>query len=199
MNFLAHIILAEPTPESIIGNVLGDFVKGNIASLSDIYSPAILRGIRQHRAIDVFTDTHPTFAEARSLLHPSRRRFAGIVVDIYYDYLLGQRAPNSPESLRPLIEQSYQCLRAFPLSDHSPLATVLPRMERQDWIGSPLTLDGLQLTFQRVSDRSPRLASIANALDDFRSHSDDYQRLFNAFWPQLENYSSSWLAATVPD
>ena len=51
MNFLAHLFLAGDTPESLIGNLAGDFVKG---PLGDRFPPAIAEGLRR-RGIDVTT------------------------------------------------------------------------------------------------------------------------------------------------
>ena len=53
MNYLAHLFLAGGSPESLIGNLAGDFVKG---ALGDRFTPGIREGIMQHRRIDAFTD-----------------------------------------------------------------------------------------------------------------------------------------------
>ena len=57
MNHLAHLFLAAPTAESLIGNLSGDFVKG---AIGDRFPPGIAAGIAQHRRIDAFTDAHPS-------------------------------------------------------------------------------------------------------------------------------------------
>src|SRR5690242_14634083 len=67
MNHLAHLFLAAPTAESLIGNLAGDFVKGRIG---DRFPPAIADGIAQHRRIDAFTDSHPSVAAFRRVLIP---------------------------------------------------------------------------------------------------------------------------------
>ena len=41
-----------------------------------------------HRAIDRFTDDHENFLEKKKLLSPERRRYAGIVIDIFFDHFL---------------------------------------------------------------------------------------------------------------
>ena len=46
MNYLAHLFLSEGTPESLIGNLLGDFVKG---SAVNVYPEEIIKGIDLHR------------------------------------------------------------------------------------------------------------------------------------------------------
>ena len=85
MNYLAHLYLAGESDDSRLGNILGDFVKGNAAGR---YPPAILRGIMMHRKVDRFADHHPQSRSARQLISPARRRFAGVIVDICYDHFL---------------------------------------------------------------------------------------------------------------
>lgn len=193
MNFLAHVLLAEPSPDSIVGNVLGDFVKGTVDSFPSSFDKGVVKGIRQHRAIDAFTDSHPTFAAAKSLLSPARRRYAGIIVDIYYDYLIGQSYPAGLPDLRRFISESYEILRSHPATHNTHLAEVLPTMIRQDWLGSPLTHDGLRETFRRVSRRSDKLSGIEGSLGEFLENETAFQKLFDQFWPDLQAYSSSWL------
>jgi acyl carrier protein phosphodiesterase len=56
VNYLAHLFLADSTPASMTGNLMADFVKGD-AMLT--LPPEVQAGVRQHRAIDRFTDTPP--------------------------------------------------------------------------------------------------------------------------------------------
>jgi acyl carrier protein phosphodiesterase len=53
VNFLAHLYLAAPTDELLVGNLMGDFVKGRPESLVGKFPDEVILGIRQHRAIDV--------------------------------------------------------------------------------------------------------------------------------------------------
>ena len=85
MNYLAHLFLSDGTPESLIGNLLGDFVKG---SIENIYSLKIIEGIYLHRKIDSFTDSHPIFRSSKRLIGVDRRRFSGIMIDVFYDHFL---------------------------------------------------------------------------------------------------------------
>src|SRR3954452_7349199 len=65
VNYLAPLLLAEQTAESLIGNLAGDFVKGRIGE--DV-PPKIAEGIRHHRRVDAFTDSHPSVAAFRRVL-----------------------------------------------------------------------------------------------------------------------------------
>ena len=48
------------------------------------------RGILLHRKIDTFTDAHPIFRQSKHRLVPTYNHYAGVLVDIYYDYFLAK-------------------------------------------------------------------------------------------------------------
>ena len=85
MNFLAHARLSFSDPEVLVGNMISDFVKGR---RQYDYPAGIQKGIRLHRAIDQFTDTHPVNQEAKLLFRPAYRLYAGAMVDVVYDHFL---------------------------------------------------------------------------------------------------------------
>src|SRR5213076_3593658 len=85
MNYLAHLFLAEETAESLIGNLAGDFVKG---AIGDRFPPAVAEGIRHHRRVDAFTDSHPSVAAFRRVLIPEHGHYARVIADVFFDHFL---------------------------------------------------------------------------------------------------------------
>ncbi|MGL5913653.1 MAG: ACP phosphodiesterase [Bacteroidales bacterium] len=85
MNFLAHILLAGKQTELQIGGFIADYVKGS--QFTD-FSPAIAEGIILHRKIDAFTDSHPIVHQMRKYLRPHFGRYAGVFLDVFFDYCL---------------------------------------------------------------------------------------------------------------
>lgn len=85
MNYLAHIYLSGKSRQMQIGGFIADFVKGN---KSNTYQPEIWDGIVLHRKIDSFTDSHPIVREMIDNMRPEFGRYAAIVLDMYFDYLL---------------------------------------------------------------------------------------------------------------
>ncbi|MDR2027028.1 MAG: ACP phosphodiesterase [Prevotellaceae bacterium] len=85
MNFLAHIYLSGNNKLLMIGNFIGDTVKGR---KYEKLQPIIRKGVLMHRAIDDFTDRHPVNARVRKLLHPEFGKYAGVYLDMYYDHFL---------------------------------------------------------------------------------------------------------------
>lgn len=195
LNFLAHLYLAEPNDESLVGNLLGDFAKGLPATLEKQFPPGVVRGILQHRAIDAFTDSHPTFLQARKLLSPHRTRLAGIVVDVFYDYFLSTRWLGGDAARLDFIEHCHQTLLTHDEWLSPRLRAVLPRMISEKWLDSYSSIEGLALTFRRVATRSPVAAGVLGAEEDFIKHRAELETLYESFFPALENFSRQWLAA----
>ena len=109
MNYLAHLYLAEDSDESIIGNLLGDFIKG---SLENIENPEIARGIVTHRKVDMYTDRHDKIRESKKLISQKRNRFAGIIIDVSFDHFLSKNwSLYSDRELKDFIQDTYSTLQ----------------------------------------------------------------------------------------
>jgi len=87
MNFLAHLYLSGEEEKVMLGNFIGDYVKGS-AYLE--YPERIGYGITLHRRIDRFTDLHPLIRASAVFFKPEYGRYAGIVIDVIFDHLLAQ-------------------------------------------------------------------------------------------------------------
>ncbi len=85
MNYLAHLVLSGNDSDVLLGNFIGDAIKGR-----DYvgYPPRVAHGIRLHRQIDSFADHHPIALKARAQLRPMLGRFSAVGVDLLYDYFL---------------------------------------------------------------------------------------------------------------
>lgn len=196
MNYLAHLYLAGPSDASRIGNLLGDFVRGTPDSLRNLYPDEIIDGIIMHRALDQFTDNHPSFLEARKLLAPERRRFAGVIVDIFFDHFLTQHwSTFSDQGLPDFVTEIYDTLERHPewLSDD--LRRILPRMRKESWLEAYGSISGIELTLQRVSSRSNRFGPLADAGADLVSHYHSLDRAFHDFFPDARDYAAGLRAS----
>jgi len=69
--------------------LLGSLMAISSRSAGRPLSAVVERALAQHRAVDTFTDAHRSCARARRVA-PPHRRFAGIVVDMYYDHYLAR-------------------------------------------------------------------------------------------------------------
>ena len=190
MNYLAHLYLAEDTDESRLGNLLGDFVKGRIGNT---YSPGIQRGIKTHRKVDVFTDSHQKFLESKELISPERRRFAGVIIDLSFDHFLAKNwAAYSDRELDSFNRSVYEMLKRNIGILPEKLALFLPRMINEDWLGSYKNLEGISLVIDRLSNRLERRFKRQNTLKgaarEIESNYRELDRNFKDFFPELVGY-----------
>lgn len=193
MNYLAHLILADDTDASRIGNLLGDFTRGTISSLEDIYPTELVRGIQMHRAVDRFTDSHPVFKSARKLLSPDRQRFAGVILDIIFDHYLSIHWHNYyHQPLELFTRDVYQALDEHPEWRAGRLAQVFPRMKEENWLMTYTTVNGIELTLQRVSRRGKRTAQIAGGIHDLRENYAELEAHFQNLMPCLLDFAKTW-------
>ncbi len=108
MNYLAHLFLSGNDDQTMVGNFIGDYVKGSDWGK---FPDKIRNGILMHREIDTFTDAHPKFREAKVLFRSEFGLYSGIVVDFLYDHFLATNWNNYSEiSLRNFAKQSHAVL-----------------------------------------------------------------------------------------
>lgn len=190
MNFLAHFHLAQATDASRVGALLGDFVRGTPESLLQSHPRELVDGIVLHRAIDRFTDQHPVFLESKRLLDPSRRRFAGIIIDIFFDHFLTQLwSDYNRRSLRRFIAEIHETLDRRSAWLTPEVAAIIARMKKENWLGTYGTIPGLALTFARVSQRRPFLAPLRGAEEDLITHYQSFTNAFRAFYPEVMTFA----------
>jgi acyl carrier protein phosphodiesterase len=191
MNYLAHLYLADASEEFLIGSFLGDFVKG---SIGDQYRPEIRSGIQFHRKIDIFADNHEKTVASRNLFGREKRRFAGIILDICYDHFLSTHwSEYSDTGLTEFIAHAYALLQKYQDIYPKRLKSVLPRLIRQNWLGTYITLEGVEITLNRIARRISRKNSLEGSLSEIRSNYAELETNFLAFFPDLEVYAKSFI------
>ncbi|MCK3686269.1 ACP phosphodiesterase [Maribellus sp. YY47] len=108
MNYLAHLYLSGESEQMLVGNFIGDYVKGK---QYENYPKEIADGILLHRRIDHFTDNHPLHKEAKKPFRDDFGHYAGIVVDLVYDHFLAANWTTfSDLSLRWFAKRSHSVL-----------------------------------------------------------------------------------------
>lgn len=193
MNYLAHLLLADDSDASRIGNLLGDFTRGTISSLEGVYPPELVRGIQMHRAVDRFTDSHQVFKSARKLIASDRQRFAGIILDIIFDHYLSIHWHDyHHQPLERFTIDVYQALDEHPEWRAGRLAEVFPRMKDENWLMTYTTVDGIELTLKRVSLRGKRTGAIAAGIHDLRGNYAELETHFQTLMPYLLDFARTW-------
>jgi acyl carrier protein phosphodiesterase len=195
MNYLAHIFLAGPDQDAMIGALLGDFVKGDAGT----FPPAVGAEIVMHRRVDVYTDAHAVVRQARDMFAPQRRRYAGILLDVFYDHVLSQRWPAySGVPLAAFIRHFYDGLVVRRELLPPPMQPIAERMAAEDWLGAYQSLEGVERAVNRISLRlSKNGHHLRDSLIDLREHHEALAAGFDVFFPQLRDFVAQLRAAPL--
>ncbi len=201
MNFLAHLYLADDTPESMIGNLLPDFVRGRLLAA---YEPGVQEGIRRHRQVDAFTDTHPVFLRSRQRVFSRFGRYAGILVDIFYDHVLAvEWSRYCAEPYEPFSAKCYDLIASRPDLIAGPAEQPLRSLIAHDWLQSYRSPAGIRFTLDRLSARLSRrfrrevvLGPAATLLAaEYAAFAADFDR----FFPELIRHAGGPERRPSPD
>jgi acyl carrier protein phosphodiesterase len=189
MNYLAHLFLSDGTPESMIGNLLGDFVKG---SIENIYPHEIVKGIYLHRKIDSFTDSHPIFRSSKRLISINRRKFSGIMIDVFYDHFLAKNwSEYSNIALNDFTNRVYQVLQENKKILPERLKSILPDMIAYDWLASYKQFSVIDRAINGLSRRIKRKNNLFGGVEELFLNYHQLQTDFSMFFPELIDYRLS--------
>jgi len=192
MNFLFHMLLSGADDQILVGNFMGDFVKGPLA---DRFPERIRQGITLHRRIDSFASRAELFQCSRRRLDPHYGLYRGVLVDLFYDHFLvtgwrdwsdepfdaylsrtraiieGQRA-ELPERMQPLVPVIFEEL--------------LPSYGRVSGIGKAL---------ERMSRRVTRPNPLAGGEAELMRHYRELRTDFRGFMPLVCGFAEDFVTA----
>ena len=184
MNFLAHLYLAGDDEEAIVGQMMADFLE---RGWRDHCTPAVQAAVAWHQRIDRYTDTHPRVAALRRMCREPYRRYAGIILDVLFDYSLARDwSSYSPHvDLRSFAESRYAVLERHSRQLTESLRRAIPYMKRYDWLSSYARRDGIESTLRGLSRRLKRenpLATSGILIDEIGPEID---AVFHPFFEDL--------------
>ena len=188
MNYLAHLHLGGQRPDQLLGSLYGDFVKGR---LQGQFAPEVEAGIQLHRRIDVFTDRHPLVDIALGRFSDTRRRYAGIVLDVFFDHCLARDWRLYAD--QPLAQFTADVYRVLSREPQLPerLAKIAPHMVANDWLGSYQEFEVLDQVLRGISRRLSRPEELARAMQELRRLYEPLSEDFRLFYPHLQNFAQN--------
>lgn len=192
MNYLAHLFLSGSNEKILIGNFIGDFVKGK--QYQD-FPHQIAQGIILHRQIDSYTDQHPVVGISKERLRGELGRFSGIAVDIIYDHLLGANWDQySKKKLPEFAADVYALLeRNKPVLPHK-VQAILPRMKRDNWLVNYATYNGLHRSLSGVDYRFGEIeTNLPKAVEIVKKERESFESDFFSFFSDLSDFANEWL------
>ena len=183
MNHLAHALLAAPDEDLMLGGLIADFVRGHV-------DPRLPRGVRHgialHRSIDVFTDAHADVVAARALFEPPFRRYAGILLDVWFDHRLARQWDRFGTGSLHAFSHEVQALLVrrqaeVPAEMHGFVRYLLAH----DLPGRYRERDAIEHALRGIATRLSRANPLAGAMPVLECHAAAIEPHFTAFFPQL--------------
>jgi acyl carrier protein phosphodiesterase len=186
MNYLMHLYLAGDDPESLVGNMMGDFVKGR---LDDRYPPGVRQGIELHRRIDSFAAGNLFFLRSKRRLDPSFGLYRAVLVDLFYDHFLARRWEEfSPVPFEEFIGNAYRVLADHESLMPERLRQLLPRMFSTNLLLTYREPEGIAAVLDRMSQRISRSNPLDEGIRELSLRYDPLWEDFRHFLPELAEH-----------
>jgi acyl carrier protein phosphodiesterase len=197
MNHLAHLFLGGTDPEVLMGNLSGDFVKG---PLEGRYARKVEAGIRMHRAIDAFTDSHPAAGAFRRHIAVEWRHYARVIADILFDYFLASGwSRYSDQTLDAFLQSSFRRIDGVAEGMPEGLRRIYPRMRDGRWFKSYAEIDGIRAALFHTSKRMSRRPPLEEAVSFLQNDADILRRHFEEFFPAVIEFARVTEASCHPE
>jgi acyl carrier protein phosphodiesterase len=192
MNFLAHIYLSGDDEGVTIGNFIADGIKGKKYLK---YPGQIQKGILLHRAIDTYTDLHPTVRQSTRRLHKNYGHYSGVIVDILYDHFLAKNWSDYHEQpLAAYVEDFYELLRNNYKILPVRIKRMMPYMISDNWLLSYQTVAGISRILAQMNVRTKGVSKMNFAVVELEQHYAEFESEFTSFFADLIAYSKNKLS-----
>ena len=183
---MSHIYLSGDSEEIILGNFIGDHVKGQ-QFLN--YPAEVAKGIFLHRLIDSFTDSHPVVNECIIKLRPVFGKYSGIVVDIFLDHFLAVNwSVYSNEKLSSFTKRFHAVLLANFFQLPSQVKLFVPFLIQHKRLQSYASFEGIEKTLRIMAKHTSLPAETELALKILEAEYEFFNSAFNSFFPEIIHY-----------
>ncbi len=191
MNYLAHAYLSFGEPKVLVGNFIGDFVRG---SIEKSYEKEIVVGIKLHWAIDKYTDNHPVVKEAQEILKPEYGRYSTVITDMYFDYFLAKYWNNYHHTpLESFVQDVYETIDGFRNVVPEKFLKTFAYMRYWDWLGGYGELDGIRQAMTGMAKRTKFQSNLDTAHIFLDDHHEFLRLHFGDFFEDLVSHSKNKL------
>jgi acyl carrier protein phosphodiesterase len=197
LNFLGHIFLTPDDDEILFGNFIADSVRGNPEKL---YDGRIAEGIRFHRTIDAFTDSHPLVKQGVERFRPTQGRYAAVVIDVIYDHILAsQWSQFHEEELAAFSDSIYTRLEGLQPQFPERVLQFFPFMKSQNWLYNYQFAWGIQKSLEGLDRRSANPTQMHLALDVYQEFESEFQQEFKVFIADAQAMATGYFLAGSED
>ncbi|TDO98869.1 ACP phosphodiesterase [Marinomonas balearica] len=180
MNYIAHLHIADVTNTSFVGNLIADF-GGQPQRDSELY-----QGWALHQMVDSLVDNHQVSLEYRQIERIGRRRFAGIVQDVFMDYwLIRHWSAFSNEPFERFSERVIEGLSQDISLCPPRLCSMVKSLNEYNWLPNLGTLEGIEKAIYSIQRRWRFGHHLSPFLDDIHTEIAYVESVFLALYPDV--------------
>ena len=143
----------------------------------------------------MFTDSHPRVIELRQSFPKDIRRMAGVIIDIYFDYLLMQtwdRYSNTHFDL--IFTEFYQQLEKFSLPENTHFNKLSERLKTHQWLNQYTHIETCYRAFVSIENRLKNKVIFAQKAESFLfQHADKLESSFQQFYPECLDHGLNFV------
>ncbi|MBA5628371.1 acyl carrier protein phosphodiesterase [Moheibacter lacus] len=192
MNFLAHQYLSFHNSEIQLGNLYGEIVRGKDYLH---FEKGLQNGILLHREIDTFTDAHDLVKNSTQKFHEKYGKYAPVIVDVLYDYLLIKNWETYSQVPFDQFVQDCYALFSENFETFPPkLQFIIQHLLEHDWFHNYTSIEGISQTLKGISQRSKFKNNIEESTHEFLLFEQDLQEDFQIFFPELISHCKLFIA-----
>jgi acyl carrier protein phosphodiesterase len=169
--------------EIIVGNFMGDYVKGKNYLL---FPEQVKKGILIHRDIDSFTDMHEVTRRSKQRLSSKYHKYAGIIIDIFYDHFLASLwSSYSNLPLNEFVSRTYDLLKRNYKVLPDSIKRWFPTFLENNWMMAYTNVEGIELVLERMSANTSLPDHSAFAVEVLRNQYSIFMEDFLEFFPTI--------------
>jgi acyl carrier protein phosphodiesterase len=188
LNYLAHAYLSFHHPQVLVGNMISDYVKGK---KQYDYSRQIQAGIRLHRAIDNFTDSHICIKEAKKIFKDELGTYSGAFIDIVLDYYLANDKTKfkTEKELHLFALNCYDVLENNTSIFPEKFARLFRYMKTQNWLYHYKDDYGIQQSFRGLTNRAQYINKNHHGFQAFLHNKKELKVMYDVFIEDVQQYA----------
>ena len=191
MNFLIHMLLSGEDDQILVGNFMGDFVKGPLA---DRFPERIRLGVALHRRIDSFASRDDLFQCSRRRLDPHYGLYRGVLIDLFYDHFLVTEWSNwSDETFDRYLARTRSIVEQYQDELPERMQKLVPVIF-EELLPSYGEVSGIGKALERMSRRVIRANPLAGGEAELLRHYIDLRADFRGFMPLVRHFAGEFIS-----
>jgi acyl carrier protein phosphodiesterase len=154
-------------------------------------------GVKLHRLIDEYTDSHAIVLESKKRLRPKFRHYSPVIADVFYDHFLATDWANySNQSLLTYTKEFYTLTEKFTDVLPEKAQYMLGYMKRDNWLFNYQYLEGIDRALTGMSRRTSFTSHMDEASVELKNNYEQYHDEFSRFFPELIAIAQDFLTSS---